>query len=94
MARGQRRDRAAPEPRRGFRFVQTALVRADWRELHAYGDALLLVPEPAPIPSEPERIVLRCWRAHPLAGGYEPGEELEVIRLSPRPGTEWPIVPL
>ena len=88
MARGQRSDRAAPAPRRGVRFVQTALVRADWRDLHAWGHALLLVPEAAPINSERDRVVLRCWRAHPIAGGYEPGEELEVIRLSRPPGRD------
>lgn len=86
MARGERKDRTSDSPRRGFRFAQTALVRADWRDLYALGDALVLIPEPAPIPSDPERIVLRCWRAHPIAGGYEPGEELAVIRPSRPPG--------
>lgn len=63
MARGQRPDRADTARPRGVRFVQTAVVRADWRDLHAWGHALLLVPEPAPIASDSERVLLRCWRA-------------------------------
>lgn len=75
--------------------MHTAVVRADWRDLHALGDALLLVPELAPIPSEPERVLLRCWRAHAIAGGYEPGKEMGVMRVSRAPDGSWrPIGPL
>jgi len=86
MGRGQRSDHTSDGPRRGFRFPQTALVRANWHDLLALGHAFVLIPEPAPIRSEPERVVLRCWRAHRVAGGWEPSEELEVIRLSRQPG--------
>jgi hypothetical protein len=82
MGRGQRTDQMRDGPRRGFRWPQTALVRANWRELHALGHALVLIPEPAPIPSDRDRIVLRCWRARRVAGAWEPDEELDVIRLS------------
>jgi len=84
IARGQRLQDAG-----GVRFVQTAVVRADWRDLHAWRHALLLVPEPAPIPSEPERVLLRCWRAHPIAGGYAPSEEPGLTRLSREPDGSW-----
>lgn len=86
MGRGQRDDLTSDGPRRGARFIQAALVRANWRDLHALGHALVLIPEPAPIPSEPERVVLRCWRAHRELGAWEPDEELEVIRLPRPPG--------
>lgn len=95
MARGQRSDRAEADHPRGVRFVQTAVVREDWRDLLAWGDALLLVPEAAPTPSDPRRVLLRCWRAHPIAGGYEPADELGVTRLNREPDGSWrPIVPL
>jgi hypothetical protein len=71
------------------RFVQTALVQADWRDLHAWDHALLLVPETAPVASDPERVLLRCWRAHPIAGGYEPAEELGLTRLNREPDGSW-----
>lgn len=93
MARGQRRDRVdGPGPTR--RFIQTGMVRADWRDLQTWGHGLLLLPELAPDNSDPERVVLRCWRAHPIAGGYEPAEELGLTRLSREPDGSWrPIGP-
>ena len=39
MARGRRPDRADAADPRGVRFVHTAVVRADWRDLHALGEA-------------------------------------------------------
>ncbi len=95
MARGPRSARADGGRPRSVRFIQTGLVRADWRDLHAWGHALLLVPEVAPIAAEPERVLLRCWRAHPIAGGFEPAEELGITRLSRDPNGSWrPIGPL
>ncbi len=95
MARAARPERATDGQVRGVRFVQTGLVRADWRDLHAWGHALLLVPESVPTPSEPGRVLLRGWRAHPIAGGYEAAEELGVTRLNRGPDGSWrPIVPL
>ena len=95
MARGQRSDRADEARPRGVRFVQTAVVRANWRDLHDFDQALVLVPEASPTNSDPDRVLLRCWRAERIAGGWEPTEEMGVTRMNREPDGSWrPIGPL
>jgi hypothetical protein len=80
MARGQRKkdDQQAPRSRR---LVAGGYIAQSWGDIAATGEALLVIPEGAETPAEPDRLRLRAYRAKPVMGGWEPGEEVAVSHI-------------
>lgn len=77
MGRGARPTGDGPSPRDPRDTIQAVrMVTGRWADLYAFGQAVILIPEKDPSKAHPNRMKLTAWRATPIAGGWEPVEEM------------------